>query len=555
MWRLPASFLLSSGLALALAACGAVSNSDLATGKDLRSSLPPAEDRLEPDPNMTGRFPKPDQLRDSASVLAGDATMGYRKGLRLVGSDPILHPAAGIPRGQNFQLGWIGDCAYIGTADMTQYLAHRYYMTPVIATAEDPGTGMAVIDAADPTHPMLVQIIPNPQVVVDTESPENLPNELPTPDTGNVPNDLSNPPNTHRVMAMNWFAIATHEGRRVMVAGAHTLLGVFDATDCRNPVLKSTISLHHENVAVHGLRFSPDGYRLYVSGVLTFDAMSVIDLGDLANPRILKTWEHGAHDVTVNADETRMYMNSLTVGLNSVQGGGLRTVDISALKTCTGGHSGHDIHDAAPPPDPDACSKAEFKQVSHYTWGGLSHANEVGHIDGRTYAFTVDEYSTDQDRSGGAACSPGWIRVIDITDEGNPDQVGEIKLGVSDWVNCRNTNLDGNTYNTHYLTLDDENNTKLVFVSWYASGLRVFDVSEPAEPREIAYLMPPPAPVKVYDSAFASPTADSTISHIRWRPELGHIWVANVNGGFTILQFTDSAAFDKPEGEGVGPGP
>jgi hypothetical protein len=549
MLRVPARFLIGSGFAFVLAACGAVSDSAFSPARETRA-LPAAEDRLEPDLLVSGRFPKLNQEQDTSAVLLGDMAMGYRKGLRVVGQDPILHLAAGVPRGQNFQLGWIGDCAYVGTADMTQYLAHRYYMTPVIASAADAGTGLAVIDAANPESPELVQIIPNPEVVTDTSEPENIGNELPPPPEASPNNIAVTPPNTHRVMAMNWFAIATHEGRRVMVAGAHTLLGVFDATDCRNPVLKSTISLHHENVAVHGLRFSPDGYRLYVSGVLTFDAMSVIDLGDLENPKILKTWEHGAHDVTLNADETRMYMNSLTTGTNSVQGGGLRIVDISALKGCIGGHSGHEGHEDPAPADPDACQKAEFEEVAHYKWTGLSHANEIGRIKGRTYAFTVDEYSTDQDRAGSTTlCSPGWIRVLDITDEDAIEQVGEIKLGVSQWDNCRNTNIDGATYNTHYVTLDDESDTKLVFVAWYASGLRVFDVSDPAEPREIAYLMPPPQPTKLYDSAFASPTADSTISHIRWRPELGHIWVVNVNGGFTILEFTDSAEFEAPDEE------
>ena len=544
-------------LFLLLAACG---SSSAPTGASKAGvELPPAEDRPEPQPEISGRFPKTNQEEDTA-CLSGDQTvcptlthaskMGYRKGLRTVGVQPINHQVAGIPRGQNFQLGWIGECAYVGTADMTQYVAHRYYMTPVVASAEDPSTGMAVIDASNPTNPTLVQIIPNPQVVTDTGNLDQIPNELPPPNTGNPAGMLSNPPNTHRVMAMNWFAIATHEKRRIIVAGAHTLLGVFDATDCRHPVLKSTIDLHHENVAVHGLRFSPDGYRVYVSGVLTFDATAVIDLGDLANPKILKTWPHGAHDITLNADETRMYMNSLTVGTSSVTGGGLRIVDISALAGCVGGHSGHEGHESAPPPA-DGCSKAEFKEVSHYRWTGLSHAHEIGTIKGRKYAFSVDEYSTDQDRAGGTTlCSPGWIRILDVTDEENVDQVGEIKLGVSGWDNCRNTNLDGATYNTHYLTLDDENDTKLVFVSWYASGLRVFDVTDPSEPREVAYLIPPPVPNKVYDTAFASPTADSTISHIRWRPELGQIWVVNVNGGFSILEFTQSAELP---GSGAGP--
>lgn len=536
MQRLPVRIARSFGLPLAcvlLAACGAVTDS--AVAPQAGSTLPPAEDRAEPDAAISGRFPAANQVQDSAAVAAGDSGMGYRKGLRLVGQNTILYPGQGTPRGQNFQLGWIGDCAYVGTADLTQYVAHRYYMTPVLATAADPATGLAVIDAADPQNPVLVQIIPNPEVTTDTENPQDLPAEL-TPYL-----ERQQPPNTHRAMAMNWFAITSHEGRRIVVAGAHTLMGVFDATDCRNPVLKSTVDLHHENVAVHGLRLSDDGMRVYVSGVLTFDATAVIDIADLEQPRLLKTLPYGAHDVEVNADETRLYMNSLTQPGTAI-GGGLRVVDIAGIRACSGEPAGHEDdghgHGPAAPGCPD-----NFPEIAHYKWNGLSHANHVGRINGRPYAFTVDEYSsTDSpDQSTPATCQPGWVRIIDLGDESDPQQVGLIKLGVSDWSNCTATTQDTLTYSAHYLELDDRDDTRLVFVAWYASGLRVFDVSDPEEPKEIAYLMPPPAPQAVYQSAFGKPLADSTISHIRWRPELGHLWVVNVNGGFTILEFTQSA--------------
>ena len=522
---------------LLLAACGAVSDSG--TPRDKAATRPAAEDRAEPDPNISGRFPLASQLQDSAAVAAGDAGMGYRKGLRLVGQNPILYPGTNVPRGQNFQLGWIGDCAYVGTADLTQYVAHRYYMTPVIATAADPATGIAVIDAADPAQPELVQILPNPDVSTDLEDPGSIPGEL-SPYI-----ERQQLPNTHRAMAMNWFALASHEGRRVLVAGAHTLMGIFDATDCRNPVLKSTLDLHHDNVAVHGLRLSADGMRVYVSGVLTFDAMAVIDIADLAQPRILMTWPFGAHDLEPNADETRLYMNSLTQPGTAI-GGGLRVVDITGIKACGEAMPDHKDggHEHEPPP---GCPET-FTEVAHYRWNGLSHANHVGRISGRPYAFTVDEYSSTDapDQSTPATCQPGWVRIIDLGDETEPQQVAQIKLGVSDWSNCGTITQDTLTYSAHYLELDDTADTKLVFVAWYASGLRVFDVTDPEEPREVAYLMPPPSPQAVFQSAFGKPLADSTISHIRWRPELGHLWVVNVNGGFTILEFTQSAAL--PDG-------
>lgn len=502
-----------------LAGCGVALDS---TSTDKTHTLPPAEDRPEPDAAVSGRVPITQQL-------TLDTTLGYRKGLRLVGQNAILYPGSDLPRGMNFQLGWVGDCAYVGTADLTQYVAHRYYMTPLIATQADSGTGMAVIDAADPINPELVQIIPNPEIVTDTENPGDIPAEL-MPD----PNNPLSPPNTHRAMAMNWFAITSHEGRRIVVAGAHTLMGIFDATDCRNPVLKSLVDLHHLNVAVHGLRLSKDGMRVYVSGVLTFDAMAVLDIADLSKPKILKSWPRGAHDVEINDDETRMYMNSLTLP-GTADGGGLRVVDITGIRECGGGgHGGHDAQQAGGEECP-----VEFKEISHYIWTGLSHATRVGRVKGRLYAFTVDEYSSDL--AGTALCTPGWVRVIDLSNEQDPQRVADIKLGVSKPENCRAAAQDSVTYNSHYLELDNKDDTRLVFISWYASGMRVFDVSDPEEPKEIAYLIPPAIPEAVYQSAFGKPLADSTISHVRWRPELGHLWVVNVNGGFSILQFTQSA--------------
>lgn len=509
-----------------LAGCGAGQESSPASRA--AAPLPPAEDRPEPDSTITGRFPLPAQLQEAAT-----GGLGYRKGLRQLGANPIEYPGAGLPRGQNFQLGWVGECAYVGTADLTQYVAHRYYMTPVIATAADPATGLAVLDASTPEAPELVRIIPNPELVLDTEDPGSIPGELlPYVQAAQIPN-------THRAMAMNWFAIATHEGRRVMVAGAHTLLGVFDASDCRNPVLKSVVDLHHENVAVHGLRISADGRRVFVSGVLTFDATAVVDIADLAAPKIVTVYGHGAHDVELSPDEDRLYMNSLT-DTGPITGGGLRVVDISDLKRCypAGGGHGHGGHSPGTPPLVPGCTP-QFREVAEYEWVGLSHATRLGRIGGRPYAFTVDEYSSDA--QGNAACEPGWVRIIDLSNEADPQQVGELRLGVSKPENCQFTAQDAVTYNAHYLELDDREDTKLVFVSWYASGLRVFDVTDPFEPVEIAYLIPPATPQVVHQSAFGRPTADSTISHVRWRPERNQLWVANVNGGFSILQFTDSA--------------
>src|SRR5688572_13967202 len=90
-------------------------------------SSPPAEQPLQESLESTGlqgQVP----LADQAS---GRSLRPYMKNMRLVGQQDIQN------RGENGNLGWIGDCAYVGA----------YY------GGTDPMAGMAVVDASNPKNP------------------------------------------------------------------------------------------------------------------------------------------------------------------------------------------------------------------------------------------------------------------------------------------------------------------------------------------------------------------------------------------------------------------
>ena len=110
-------------------------------------------DRLEP--GLQGQIP-------IASQLNGDSAKGYRKGLKLVGQNTILD------RGANFSMAWIDDCAYVTTTSPGQIFGPL--ASPYADAKFNPLNGMAVIDAANPANPKLINILQSPAMLAPHES-------------------------------------------------------------------------------------------------------------------------------------------------------------------------------------------------------------------------------------------------------------------------------------------------------------------------------------------------------------------------------------------------
>ena len=501
--------LLAAVLACVIAtACGGGSSSGTSA-----SAAAAGRDSLET--GLQGQVPLADQQ-------SGRAALGYRKGLGLVGQNTILD------RGNNFSLAWLDDCAYVTTASGQQIFgtSSSPYVDPQFA----PLNGMAVIDASDPTHPTLLKILQSPAMVAPHES--------------------------LHANAERHIIVGTRSGGMAF--------DVFDARDCRNPIFKSTIQvgfgvtlppLPGLGTAEFGLPFfghamciTDDGRTAYATSSAQTNA--IIDLDDLSNPKVIQLFAPAAHDCGLNPDGTRLYLAifgfvSLGVGLPngpSLGQNGLMILDVSAIQNRTVAPSPV-FFGPAPP------------QVGFLGWSNVaegespnagSHTARWFRSKGRSYVFSSDEWPT------AGFCPWAHARIIDITDETHPVKVSDLRLEVQNPAHCATTIPDSANYSSHYVGFDNVDDATTVFTTNYSSGLRVWDIHDVANPKEIAYWHPIPnahTPEALGNQFALSSGAlwDAVGNYPRYRPGLGHIWIVGVSSGFQILAFTPTAGPTAPK--------
>jgi hypothetical protein len=210
----------------------------------------------------------------------------------------------------------------------------------------------------------------------------------------------------------------------------------------------------------------------------------------------------------------------------------------------------------------------EIRIVSKLFWpdqGGAESMIPVK-IKGHPYIISTDE-SGGANGVGGwaAACargaSPfGYPQIIDVADVTNPRIIAKLRLQVNDPANCAallaetppdvpgtapGTNLPAISGTTNYseeaCVPDNPDNAKMLACGFQNAQLRVFDVSDPTHPKEIAYWKSGAVRTKVLPSsgswALTNPPTDRTVDKIaHWVR-----WVVVGKG--------------KGKGDGVGGGP
>jgi hypothetical protein len=100
------------------------------------------------------------------------------------------------------------------------------------------------------------------------------------------------------------------------------------------------------------------------------------------------------------------------------------------------------------------------------------------------------------------ACDAGltpfpMARIIDMSDETKPKHIVDLGLETLDLRNCSKVLPDivGEgifTYGTHICSVDNRDNATALACAYDQSGIRVFDIRNPAKPKEIAYFNPVP---------------------------------------------------------------
>jgi hypothetical protein len=397
--------------------------------------------------------------------------------------------------GTSYQMASFGNCAYYMTANRPEQ-AHR---------------GTVVVDVTDSRHPQLSEYL-------DTNGAMVYPHE----------------------------SLKVHEGRKLLagVQGTGTGFAIYDlSADCRHPVLKATLEL--SGSSGHAGNFTTDGRTYYaaqtnrgINGI-----MPIIDVSDPANPRHLLNWQFPGdgrpHDLSFSEDDMRAYAAQPGQPQNVTFPGpnGLVVLDVSEVQLRR--------------------ENPQIRVIGAVFWndGAQAQMSQRIKIQGKPYLIFTDELGSGGGRGKTYACQNGlppfgYARIIDISDETNPRIVSKLSLEVSEYENCSKTLGDPTSnfgYTSHYCTVDDEQQASMVACSYFEAGLRVFDIRDPSNPREIAYYKPPARrkqarPGSTFYWSSGGPngdrTADWASSNIGWRKDRSELWFTSHDNGFQVVRLT-----------------
>jgi hypothetical protein len=386
--------------------------------------------------------------------FGGDSETAYNCNLELVGQEP--------------QDTYQGAYSQDGPA---YYDVCAYYGTDRAAT----GQGIKVIDVSDPQHPVVSAHL--------TDTPAAL--------------------NPHETVASN-------ANTRVLVAGQSggENFAVYDVSDCRQPVLKSSLTLPGSNG--HMGAFAPDGKTYYLSQNPCCSGVGgplyVVDLTDPSNAKQLPTWNFAGdgrpHSLDLNpqgfapglGEGTRAYMGQGRSWPFADAQDGLVITDVSDYQLRL--------------PNP----QIRIISTLFYPDQGTAESMVPLKIKGHPYILSLDEAGAASGAGGWpVACQRGvgafgYPQIIDVADELHPKIISKVRLEVADPANCAallaetppdvpgtapGTNLPAISGTTNYsgeaCIADNPDDTKMIACGFQNAGLRVFDVSDPTHPKEIAY--------------------------------------------------------------------
>ncbi|MCU1674512.1 MAG: hypothetical protein JWN77_2625 [Frankiales bacterium] len=134
----------------------------------------------------------------------------------------------------------------------------------------------------------------------------------------------------------------------------------------------------------------------------------------------------------------------------------------------------------------------------------------------------------------------GAARIIDIADEKHPFVASDLRLQVNQpevYDELQNDPGNGGTgrgYQAHYCTLPSRVDHNIVACSFIMSGLRVFDIRDPEQPREVAYFNKPTQSGRLNVGAIA-------MSAPAYDPTSGDVWYADGNIGLFAVHLVGPA--------------
>jgi hypothetical protein len=338
--------------------------------------------------------------------------------------------------------------------------------------------------------------------------------------------DSANPVRTEYLttpaMAGPWESLRVNAKRGLLVADNNGTrdLAIYDVSvDCRHPTL--LFSGVMPTAVGHEGWFSPDGKTWWMSRLGT---VVPVDISDPANPRELGNWP-ASHGGSSSDDGTRQYF------CQSGNPDKLLTLDSS------------DIQFRLPNPQP--------RTISSFSIVDNSVCQQTYPVFYGTHPYVIQFGES----APGAPTGPcphnpytnySHPRIIDMQDERNPVVISEILNEVELPSNCALSNEDTNEtsnpalaivyalfrYGTHQCTPDRLHDPTILACAEFASGLRVYDIRDPLNVKELAYLNPA-------TQAVGDPTMDFAAARPVVFATKGEVWFAASQHGFYALRFAN----------------
>lgn len=442
------------------------------------------------------------------SSVGAASVYGLDHDFRLVGHTDLGR------RGMNSPIAVAGRCVYVGD---------RYYSGSTTEPARKNG-GIAIVDAADPTRPQQVGVIP--PVAESTQ---------------------------RELRADAGLGILVVESYSPFIGGdpqnpdSINNLKIYDIhSDCLHPKLLSTYDFGERSPHEFFLWKDPKhpGRALaYVTFTVYSPDLMVIDLSDPAKPTLAGVYDLGidqaqktadfadesgsgyTHSLTVSDDGTRAYMAGWDYGF--------WTLDTSMLADPPAGGVGL-MH-------PVGIGKLDY--------GHNVHSAAV--IPGRNEAlFTQEDYA-----NAGHGCPFGILRTGSLTTDGGATLDGQFSLPENDPKNCGQKN---GTFSSHNPTLFHD----VALLTWYSGGLRAVDLSDPKHLHEDGAFVPAPTftptlrdtrlffPTKTQPGTLPTDTTRPGSTAPLWTGAMwsypvvqnGLIYVVDIDLGLYILRYTGAHA-------------
>jgi hypothetical protein len=437
-----------------------------------------------PETALQGEVPLADQLD-------GRALKGYSCNLELVGKSPLS------PQYRPFiQTAFLGNCAFLST------VAANIVDSGLNGTNNPLRGAVLVQDFSDPAHPRTTAALTSPA--------------------------FQNP----------WESLKAND-RTGLIGAVGVQADSFDLyratpSTCAHPTLEASVTL--PDGYGHGGAFSPDGRFYYATDPPSLlgatpkqERMQIVEVRAPTHPRLVLSWIPPVgmyiHDLVLSSDGRTAYLaingvGEVSTGTAPVGAGrnGLLILDTSQIENGT--------------------ANPQLRIIGQVHWSDADGANQVpalARIAGKPYAIVTDEGgNTDFATAHGCPLTPplGYPRIISIANPAHAAIVGTLRLQIEDPANCASALADHVPYPSHYCAVDNPRNTTAVACTYWGSGLRVFDIRDPARPREIAYYNPAPL----------GPSAlNTSLSTVRFDARDQELWFSNQESGVQIVKFTNHA--------------